>query len=105
MKDFLQSIPVQDESLDDPQMETLQDLMDNGGKIPPEVGNSLVLAAVRKTYREVKRSGNVSRHNQVHLWALTAIFLGTMAAALWLRSTDIAAIHASFPGIPFILLP
>lgn len=105
MADFLSSIPRRDAPEDDLLMETLQDILDNGGRIPPDVGNALVLAAVRTTYRAVQRGGNTSRHNQLHLWALSVLLVGAIAGAVWLRSVDVAVLHAAFPYLQFIAIP
>jgi len=65
-------------------MEKLADILDNGGKIPSDTSNSLILAAVRESYRAAKRAVNQSRRNQGHLWVLSvslAILIGIFLAS------------------------
>jgi len=61
VNDFFQGIPRQDDPEDDPLMEVLQDVLDNGGRVPDEVTPRLLMGAIRSTYRATIRGLNTSR--------------------------------------------
>jgi hypothetical protein len=44
-------------------MEELDDILHNGAKLPQETSNTLIMAAVRETYRCVQQARNQSRKN------------------------------------------
>jgi hypothetical protein len=98
------SIPQQDDPDTDPLLEVLQDILDNGGKVPDEVTPRLLMGAIRKTYRATIQGVNTSRRNQIHLWVLTAITLGSIVAGLAIRHNDLGIIAAAL-GMPLPTFP
>ena len=104
MNDFFQGIPRQDDPEDDPLMEVLQDVLDNGGRVPDEVTPRLLMGAIRSTYRATMRGLNTSRHNQVHLWALTALVVGGLFVLIAIRHNDLSVIGGVL-GVPLPIFP
>ena len=104
MNDFFQGIPHQDDPEDDPLMEVLQDVLDNGRPVPDEVTPRLIMGAVRSTYRATLRGLNISRRNQIHLWALTAVVIGGLIVLIAIRHNDLAVIGAAL-GVPLPIFP
>ena len=104
MNDIFQSIPRQDDPEDDPLMEVLQDVLDNGRPVPDEVTPRLIMGAVRSTYRATLRGLNISRRNQIHLWALTAVVIGGLIVLIAIRHNDLAVIGAVL-GVPLPIFP
>lgn len=95
MNRIFDSIPQQDDSDSDPLMEVLQDVLDNGGRVPEEVSPRLLMGAIRSTYRAAVRGANISRRNQIHLWALTVVTLGVILLSASIRANDLAVIAAA----------
>ena len=61
MADFnFNPLPDEEQSL---LMEELNDILHNGAKLPQETSNTLIMAAVRETYRCVQQARNQSRKN------------------------------------------
>jgi hypothetical protein len=104
VNDLFQNIPRQDDPEDDPLMEVLQDVLDNGGPVPDEVTPRLIMGAVRSTYRATIRGLNTSRRNQVHLWALTAVVVGGLLVLIAIRHNDLAVIGGLL-GVPLPIFP
>jgi len=104
VNDFFQGIPRQDDPEDDPLMEVLQDVLDNGGRVPDEVTPRLLMGAIRSTYRATIRGLNTSRRNQVHLWALTAVVIGGLFVLIAIRHNDLAVIGGVL-GVPLPIFP
>ena len=106
MNDFFQGIPHQDDPEDDPLMEVLQDVLDNGAPVPDEdqVTPRLLMGAIRSTYRATIRGLNTSRRNQVHLWALTAVVIGGLFVLIAIRHNDLAVIGGVL-GVPLPIFP
>ena len=104
MNELFQGIPRQDDPEDDPLMEVLLDVLDNGGRVPDEVTPRLLMGAIRSTYRATIRGLNTSRRNQVHLWALTAVVVGGLIVLIAIRHNDLTVIGGVL-GVPLPIFP
>ena len=86
---------------DDPILEVLDDILDDGGAIPPRVSNRLLLAASVKGIRLSgenkilieRTNGNVNKHT-MRIWVLVTVILIIVS---------LLTAHLGGVKIPFIL--
>ena len=106
MQDFLQDIPDVSSPESDILLDTVQDIMDNGGDIPTNVSNRMILGAIRKSYKVSIQGLNTAKRIQIHLWALTGMFFAFVAVAVAVRYNDLHLINAvhQAAGLPSIII-
>lgn len=87
-------LPDEEQSL---LMEELNDILHNGGQLPQETSNTLIMAAVRETYRCVMQARNQSRKNANAIkWLFAGMgVIGVAIASLHPEAIDV--IGSIFP--------